>query len=54
MTLEQAITIFEAFDKWCRLNEPVQPFTEYSKEEVLEAQAIILNEAQISLAKQNY
>ena len=53
MNLEQAVTIFEAFDKWCRLNEP-SVFTEYTNLEVLEAQAIILNEAQISLAKQNY
>lgn len=42
MTLEQAITIFEAFDTWCRLPEPAKPFTEYSKEQVLQAQSLIL------------
>ena len=54
MTLEQAVTIFEACDKWCRLNEPIPVFTEYTNLEVLEAQRIILGEIKTSLAKQLY
>ena len=53
MTLEQAVTIFEAFDKWCRLNEPIPVFNEYTNLEVLEAQQIMLaivKQAQANLA----
>lgn len=54
MTLEQAVKIFEAFDTWCRLNEPIPVFTEYTNLEVLEAQTIILGEVKTALAKQLY
>ena len=54
MTLEQAVTIFEAFDKWCRLNEHIPVFNEYTNLEVLEAQTIILGEVKTALAKQLY
>ena len=42
MTLTQAITIFTAFDKWCRQDGVQGTFVEYTREQVLEAQAIIL------------
>jgi hypothetical protein len=51
MTLSQAIIIFEAFDKWCRLPEPVHSFVEYSKEEVLQAQALVLATAKLTNAE---
>jgi hypothetical protein len=41
MTLSQAITIFEAFDTWCRTKDDTQ-FTQYIPEQVLEAQSLIL------------
>jgi hypothetical protein len=42
MNLEQAITIFAAFDTWCRIKELPKEFTEYTNIEVLEAQSLIL------------
>lgn len=51
MTISQAITIFEAFDTWCRLPDPVQPFTEYSKDQVLQAQALVLATAKLTNAE---
>ncbi len=49
MTLEQAITIYEAFNKWCIIKEPFTIYTDYSKEQVLEAQAILLAVAKQAL-----
>lgn len=49
MTLEQAITIYEAFDSWARLKDPQILFTAYTPDQVLEAQAIILSVAKQAL-----
>lgn len=51
MTLEQAITIFTAFDTWARLKDPQTLFTDYSPDQVLEAQAILIAVAKQSLFK---
>ena len=53
MTLEQAITIFTAFDTWARLKDPNTLFTDYTPDQVLEAQAILLAVAKQALFKSN-
>lgn len=48
MNLTEAVKIFESFDNWARSNEA--EFTEYTPDQVLEAQGIVLNEAKQNLA----
>lgn len=53
MNLQEAVTIFEAFDKWANeivdLSNDFIEFTEYTAEQVLEAQELVLNEAKENL-----